>query len=225
MLDALCDDVDAPWSLIPSTETTTGTIVLHDRHGVSIADLYTEGPPCPCDELIVIAPTIIKDLVAEVRRLRNPGDPERRLVDELVAAILGVKVEYAERFSVSDALREAARLHGFKREHRRRMSEPHDVPPSEADRRFAKMLVDIYDGGDPDERIAAYTGEVMNLRRQTIESVAAMVERGDAREGHQAEGNPETHDAGPLFALKAAIVERIRDMAGPFTSANPKEKK
>jgi hypothetical protein len=143
-----------------------------------------------------------------------PGDPQG-FVDELTAAIFGVKAEHAERFSVSDALREVERLHAFKREHRRRMSEAGN--PTEDDRRFAKMLVDIYDGGDADERIAAYTGEVMNLRMRVVESVAAMIERGDAWEGHQAEGNAATFDSAPLFALKSAIVERVRDMASPFT--------
>lgn len=70
MLEALVKDSDGPWSLVPCEETTTGTVILHDRHGVSIADLYTEGPPCPCDRLIALAPTAIGALVREVRRLR-----------------------------------------------------------------------------------------------------------------------------------------------------------
>lgn len=32
------------------------------------------------------------------------------------------------------------------------------------DRRFAKMLVDVYDGCTPEERTSLYTSEVMNLR-------------------------------------------------------------
>lgn len=44
----------------------------------------------------------------------QPGDPQR-FVDELIAAIFGAKVEQAEYHSVSDALREAERLHAFKR--------------------------------------------------------------------------------------------------------------
>jgi len=75
---ALCDEANGPWSLVSSSDTTTGTIVLHDCNGISIADLYTEGSSCPCDELIALAPTVIPDLIDEVRRLRaerTGGEP------------------------------------------------------------------------------------------------------------------------------------------------------
>lgn len=73
------------------------------------------------------------------------------------------------------------------------------------------------------ERAAVYAAEEIargsaEVRRETVEAVARMVERGDVWEGHQAEGNPPTHEPGPLTVLRDSIVERIRDMASQFTS-------
>lgn len=75
-LQKLVDACEAPWKLISSSRTTTGTVILHDANGVAIADLYTAGPAQPCDKLIAVAPTVIGDLIAEVRRLRAlPAPP------------------------------------------------------------------------------------------------------------------------------------------------------
>jgi hypothetical protein len=70
-LAKMCEEVERPWRLISWKDTTTGTIILHDANGVSIADLQTAGPPCACDKLIAIAPSAIAQLVAEVQRLRG----------------------------------------------------------------------------------------------------------------------------------------------------------
>jgi hypothetical protein len=80
-LETICGEVEAPWRLVASSKTITGTIILHDANGVAIADLYTEGRPTAVDMLIAIAPNTIIDLVAEVRRLRaaagRSGSPDR----------------------------------------------------------------------------------------------------------------------------------------------------
>lgn len=67
----LADHVAAPWSLVPSNQTMTGTIVLHDKHGMAMADLLTTGRPTDTDRLIARSPEIVMTLLKEVNRLRE----------------------------------------------------------------------------------------------------------------------------------------------------------
>lgn len=53
------------------------------------------------------------------------------------------------------------------------------------------------------------------IRTDEREAIARMIEEGDPWEGHQAPGNAPTIDPQPLFMLRDAIVERIRDGRQP----------
>jgi hypothetical protein len=87
----------------------------------------------------------------------QPGDLQR-YVDELVAAIFGVKVEQAEYHSVSDAIREAEQLHAFKRELRRCAGDSAgavavlDVDPRVAEVVSAATAVRDLDNAEPGQR-------------------------------------------------------------------------
>jgi hypothetical protein len=60
-------------------------------------------------------------------------------------------------------------------------------------------------------------------RSDAIEDCAKLIESSDPWEGHQAPGNAPTIDREPLFTLRDAMVERIRDLASESNSEGPNE--